>query len=343
MQHENKLKSLSRRPIDVLAVGTLNPDIIIIGDAPRDFKKLNNWVAPSRVEICTAGSIGYAAIDLARLGLKVSMFSTVANDALGRLIVSSLEQEGIDTRTLFVEKNASSGIGVYMLLFGSRKRPLTGRLATHGPWPAKISPAVKSKLEKTKLLHCAGYLHYPDQWGKPTEELFRAAKQRKVITSLDPQFPFGEAQKPWLKYFGNLLHYVDILFTDEIEACAIVGTKNIDSAAEKLIAQGPSIVVVKQGAKGALLVTPHGKIFQPAFKAREFTDSIGAGDAFDAGVIYAKLAGMDLKGMARFAAATASLTLKGMGGTQTAPNLKQVKTLLSLNHKKSRIDKSTRQ
>ena len=333
MQDENKLKSLSRRPIDVLAVGTLNPDIIIIGDAPKNFNKLKNWVAPSKVEICTAGSIGYAAIDLARLGLKVSMFSTVADDALGRLIVSSLEKEGIDTGALSMEKNTVSGIGIYMLLFGSRKRPLTGRLATHAPWPEKISKLAERKIKQAKWLHCGGYLHYPDRWGKPTEELFRAAKQRKVITSLDPQFPFGEAKKPWLKYFGNLLQYVDILFTDEIEACSIVGARTIESAAEKLMAQGPSTVVVKQGAKGALLVSPQGKIFQPAFKVSEFTDSIGAGDAFDAGVIYAKLAGMNLKEIGRFASAVAVLTLKGMGGTQSAPTLKQVKALLGTNPK----------
>jgi len=316
------------RSIDVIAVGTLNADVIIIGDAPRNIKRLNNWVAPSKVEIMTAGSVGYAAIDLARLGMKVSMFSTVADDALGQLIVSSLKQEGIDTRGLCAEKNTASGIGVYLLLFGSRKRPLTGRLATHGPWPKKISRELRQRLAKAKLLHCGGYLHYPDRWGAPTEKLFAAAKASGAITSLDPQFPFGEANKPWLRHFGNLLKYVDILFTDEDEAASITGIDDLETAGRYLLDQGPELVVVKQGAKGALLISRKEKIFQPAFKVAEFTDSIGAGDAFDAGVIFGIIKGMGLKAAARFASAVATLTLQGMGGTQTAPSFQQVKNFL---------------
>jgi len=325
---------VSKRKIDVFALGTLNVDIIIIGDAPRNIKQLNQWVSPSQVEITPAGSVGYAAMDLARLGLKVSLFSSLAQDALGGLILTNMKTEGIDTQAVFMEKDAASGIGIYMLLFGNRKRPLTGRLATHAPWPKKLTPLAEKKLENAKMLHCGGYLHYPDRWGRPTEEIFKQAKMHGLITSLDPQFPFGPAEKPWLKHFGDLLKYVDIIFTDELEAKAITGAANLENAAQRLLFEGPEMVVVKQGAKGALLATREETIHQPAIKVAEITDSIGAGDAFDAGVIYGVLKGLGLKDTAQFASAVAALTLKGMGGAQSAPSLSQVKTFLKRKYKR---------
>ncbi|HOX27950.1 MAG TPA: hypothetical protein PLQ76_02215, partial [bacterium] len=75
---------------DVVAVGTLNADMIIIGDAPRDMEALTRWVDTSRVEITAAGSVGYCAIDMARLGLSVSMLSSVADDDFGELVRKKL-------------------------------------------------------------------------------------------------------------------------------------------------------------------------------------------------------------------------------------------------------------
>jgi len=316
------------KTLEVIAVGALNVDIIIRGEAPKNIDELNQWVAASQVEITTAGSIGYTAIALARLGKRVAMFSTVADDPLGEFILTSLAREGVDTSAITVQKSSASGIGIYMLLFGSKKRPLTGRLATHAPWPKKLPRAIEQKFKTARALHCGGYLHYPDRWGRPTEELFRKAKKHGLLTSIDPQFPLEEIERPWLKHFGGLLKYVDAIFVDETEARAITGEESIDAAAGGLLQQGPELVVVKQGGQGALLMTRQEIIHQPAFPVSEMIDSIGAGDAFDAGMIFSRLAGYGLKEAGRFAAATAALTLKGMGGAQTAPTLSQVQALL---------------
>ncbi|OGP59437.1 MAG: hypothetical protein A2V67_07450 [Deltaproteobacteria bacterium RBG_13_61_14] len=66
------------KTFDVVAVGTLNVDLIVIGEAPRELEALNHWVSASQVALTAAGSVGYCAIDLARLGLRVSLLSSVA-------------------------------------------------------------------------------------------------------------------------------------------------------------------------------------------------------------------------------------------------------------------------
>ncbi len=317
------------KSLDVVAVGTLNVDLIIIGEAPRDIEVLSQWMSPALVELTAAGSVGYCAVDLARLGLRVSLVSSVADDVFGQWMLRQFEAEGVNTQAVTVERGASSGIGIYILLFGSRKRPLTGRLATHTPWPEELSPVQEEHLRQARLLHCGGYLHYPQRWGLPTEKLYRKAKEHGLVTSVDTQFPLVPVEGPWMPLFGDLLQYVDILFCDELEAQAITGLSHLEDAADMLISAGPGLVVIKQGAQGALIVARGQTIRQPAFPMAEVTDSIGAGDAFDAGVLYGTLAGWDLQRTAQFAAATAALTLKGVGGSQTAPTVVEVDTFLA--------------
>jgi sugar/nucleoside kinase (ribokinase family) len=309
---------------DVVCVGTLNVDLILIGEAPRELPALLEWVAPSEVGIFAAGSVGYCTVDLSRLGLKVSLLSSVADDGFGQLMLSEMRSAGVDVGAVTVHPGELSGLGVYMLLFGSRKRPLTGRMSTHAPWPVELSPAAEERLQGARLLHCGGYLHYPQMWGAPTAKLYRRAKEYGLITSLDPQFPFAPVEGRWLPLFGELLRDVDLLFTDETEAEAITGLADPAAAARALLSEGPRLVAVKLGARGALLATKDEIVEQPPFPFATVSDSIGAGDAFDAGMIYAALQGWDLHASGRFAAAVAAHTLRGMGGTQTAPTLAQV-------------------
>ena len=314
---------------DVAAIGTLNVDLIILGEAPRDLEALHRWVAPSRVELTAAGSVGYCAVDMARLGLRVSLLSTVADDFFGEWILRQLEAEGIETDTVMVEPGAVSGIGIYMLLFGNPKRPLTGRLATHAPWPVELSVGQEARLRRARWLHCGGYLHYPQMWGSPTEDLYRRAKDHGLRTSIDTQFPLVPVEGTWMRCFGDLLAFVDVLFSDEDEAKAITGAGGIDEAADGLLQTGPSTVVIKMGARGAMVATKGERIHQPAFPVADFQDSIGAGDAFDAGMIYGMLAGWTAEHSARFASGVAGLTLAGIGGSQTAPHLAQVEAFLA--------------
>jgi sugar/nucleoside kinase (ribokinase family) len=227
---------MMEKRFDVVAVGTLNVDLIILGEAPRNLEALQQWMSPARVELTAAGSVGYCAKDLSRLGLRVSLLSSVADDVLGHWILQELSKEGVDTQAITLEKGAASGIGIYMLLFGSRKRPLTGRLATHSPWPAELSPLAEERLRRARLLHCGGYLHYPQMWGAPTEKLYRLAKKAGLMTSVDTQFPLAPVKGTWMSCFSNLLRDVDILFTDELEAGSITGTDNLPRAAKKLLA-----------------------------------------------------------------------------------------------------------
>jgi 2-dehydro-3-deoxygluconokinase len=303
---------------DVGLVGPLNVDLLITGQAPTALDELTRWAGPSNVMLCSAGSAGYVSQDLAKLGLQTGLVSTLADDAFGDAILRIMSEAGLDMRQVDRQPGSLSGIGIYMLLFGSKKRPLTYRLPTHLPWPQPFSKAQKEYLlDGCRHLHCAGYLHFPAMWSNEMAGLFRQARQNGQTTSLDPQFVLFPTATPWIEPLEELLRYVDLLLLDEDEARQIAQTEDLAQALETLQAHGPPVVVVKRGAYGSWLRQAGKDHLLPAIPVpeAEIVDAIGAGDAFDAGLIYGFLKGWALEQCQEFATRVAASTLRAVGGT----------------------------
>jgi 2-dehydro-3-deoxygluconokinase len=303
---------------DVGLVGPLNIDLLITGEAPTDLYELTRWSGPSHVTMCAAGSAGYIAQDLARFGLKTSLVSTLADDPFGDVILQILNKAGLNTDHVDRQPNTLSGIGIYMLLFGSKKRPLTYRLPTHLPWPKPFNKEQEEfLLENHRHIHSAGYLHFPDMWTDEMAGLFQKAKAKGLSTSLDPQFVLFPVTTPWLAPLKELLKFVDLLFVDEDEARKITLETNLKRALETFKNLGPKVIVIKRGDQGSIVYANQSMYDLPAVHVpeKEIVDSIGAGDAFDTGMIYGFLNNWSIDRCQKFATLAAASTLGAVGGT----------------------------
>lgn len=81
----------------------------------------------------------------------------------------------------------------------------------------------------------------------------------------------------------QLLRHVHLLMVNDAEARELSGDWNIYRAARWILERGPSMVVIKQGVYGAVLVSAEGVFYVPAFPLEEVFDPTGAGDAFAGG------------------------------------------------------------
>jgi 2-dehydro-3-deoxygluconokinase len=313
---------------DVAVVGPLNIDLLIIGEGPTSFEELTHWEGPAEIHMTAAGSVGYLVQDLARLGLDVGLVSCLPDDPLGAFVLDALRRAGVDTSRVRLVPGSVGAIGAYLLLFGSRKRPLTYRLPTHEPWPIVFEPADIDYLLDARLLHCGGYLHFDSVYSGATTGLFRRAKTRGLITAIDTQFPLKPLPRPWLPAMVDILPHVDVLFADEREARSLADREDLAEAAAILREAGAPTVVVKQGSEGSWVFTAEGTLHQPAVHAAPLVDSIGAGDAFDAAFLLGLLEGWPLERTARFAAVTAGFTVGGVGGSSAMPTRQQVEAYL---------------
>lgn len=309
---------------DLSVIGPLNIDLLINGEGPENWEQLPTWDGPAQMEMTAAGSVGYTVRDLARLGLSVRVVSCVPDDALGAFIVDTLKREGVDTSGVVRAVDTLAGIGVYALLFGSRKRPLIYRMPTHLPWPDRFDSAELDEILDARALMCGGYLHFQDMWHAQVVDLFREARQRGLLTILDPQFPLFAMQDPWIQGMDDLLPWVDLLFCDEHEARRTTADADLDRAARFLLDYGPQTVVIKQGAQGSTVYRPDWQHRQEAVHLGDLVDSIGAGDAFDSAFVCGWLQGWPAERCSLFASVAAGKTVTGIGGSATMPDFEQV-------------------
>ena len=303
-------------PAQVVVVGPVNMDLFMRGSAPLERTALNQWVGPSDVQLIVAGSIGYTIQALARLGCQVEVCTAIGDDAFGSHIRRELEAAGIGTG-YSVTGHGETAIALYMLLFGGSKRPMTYRFPGFEPWPDPL-PEFGGPDSSVELLHCGGLLHFPAMWGRSLAARFATARQRGVLTSLDPQFPLIDTPAPWLSHIADVLAETDVLLCDEGEASQIFSVDSVTVALARAREAGPRIVAIKRGAAGCLVTDGRRIVRQPAIGVPDelVREAVGAGDAFDAGFLDALLRGADLDDAARFATATAALSLRARGGAE---------------------------
>jgi sugar/nucleoside kinase (ribokinase family) len=306
---------------DISVIGALNIDLIVKGATPPDWQALSTWDNAAQIELMSAGSVGYTVQNLARLGLSVCLSSCVSDDPFGQFIEDTLLRAGIDTSLVQRVPGSSAGIAIYLLVFGSSKRPLFYRLPTHPLWQTEFSPEAVDHLLDARMLHCGGFLHMKAGWYGDMRDLYREAKARGLITSLDPQFPLETLPVPWISALSDILPHVDLLFCGEDEACGLTAASDLDIAARCLLDAGAATVVIKRGADGSIVYGAGWRYLETAATFGGVEDAIGAGDAYDAGFLYGMIQGWELEDCARCGSIAAGLSVTGMGGAAAFPDL----------------------
>jgi len=306
---------------DVVIMGEIIVDIIhYLPRLPREEDTWHESVRAEKVAICPGGAGAYCAQALARLGAKCGIMGKVGNDALGQLLIDSLRQEGVNTTGIKIWDKGTPTASI-LVLRHQRKISLGGG----GNWPdLTLSDVNLDSISSYRLFHFGGYYLYPKMWGEPTVMLMKYAKEKGLLTSLDTQM---DRTGQYAGELDRVLRHTDILFADEFEAKSVAKEDSAEKAAQKLLSYGPSIIGIKLGMDGCLVATRNETIRIPAFKV-EVVDTIGAGDAWDAGFILGELNNWDLRESAEFANATAAFSVMGPGGSEGVSGRREIENFL---------------
>jgi ribokinase len=160
-----------------------------------------------------------------------------------------------------------------------------------------------------------------------------AALLRAAALAEEAEVPIFVDAGPARRYARRLWQRAAILSPNQVEAEALVGFA-IDSdeaaraAASALLSQGPRAVILKLGARGALLATDDTMQFFPAFPVRP-ADTAGAGDAFTAGLVWARLQGWAWEESLRWANACGALAAARLGAMPSMPARAEILAFLS--------------
>ena len=301
--------------LDVLVVGDLNPDLLLSGDVVPRFGQAEQDVEAA---VALGGSGGIAAAALARLGLRTALAAAIGDNDLGRLVTARLADRDVQVDHL-QRSTRPTGLSVH-LLAGDDDRAIlthTGAIADLDVTAAAAAIAATTP----RHVHLTSLYLIP-ALAEHGQRLVDAARAARASISLDTNFdPTGAFAVPaWLRA-------VDVLLPNAAEARALAQRGNVEDAARALAAVDGQTVVVKLGADGALGVTGGGGVVTTAAPPVDPVDTIGAGDAFDAGFLAAWLDARPLERCLRLAVACGALSTRATGGVDGQPTRDEAEAL----------------
>ncbi len=258
------------------------------------------------------------AVAASRMGARTAMVGRVGSDVFGQQLKESLSSGGIDVEGVAVEPDTTSGIAVINIDASSQNRVIQ-ILGANGSCGEEEAGRVRRALAdaSTLLLQLEVSVDLSLQVAR---EAFSLGKT--VILDPGPVRPFPE----------EFYSYCSVITPNETEAQALVGFPVVDRAsaaraAERLLAQGVGVAVVKLGAQGAYYATAQSGVYVPPFSV-EAVDSVAAGDAFNGALAVLLAEGAALARSVRVAAAAGALAVTKSGAQDSMPFRSEVEELL---------------
>ena len=265
------------------------------------------------------GAESNTAIALCRLGHGVKWVSRLGDDEFGRYILQQLRGEGVDTGHVAFDPEAPTGVMFKEVRAAGETRVLYYRAGSaFSRFSAADVPA--QEIENARLLHLTGI--FPALSESCREAAFRAAeiaKENGVLFSFDPNIRFKlwsiEEARPVLT---RLLRLCDIALLGQAEAEQILGTKTEEESVDALLKMGVSRIGLKLGARGAVAADAD-RFFRLPPHPAAVVDTVGAGDAFNAGFLCGVLEDKPLKDCGVLGNVMGSFAVEGKGDTETLP------------------------
>lgn len=254
----------------------------------------------------TGGALGNSALALAALGVDVKLLSAVGHDARGEGLLRDLARAGVDVSRVIIDPAGPTSVGLCLIRSDGERGFVTFLGALEGlTEDILLSNALALRDD---LCFLNGYWLTPGFTPKRTaqalQELRRQGTRFALDTGWDPVGWPTERREGIL----SLLPHVDVFLPNEMEAEALTGRTDPAEMARSLAGHGPALVVVKLGARGAV-ICQGGQVRRVTTRPREFADTTGAGDVFDAGFLYGYLQGWPAEQAVQFGHATAALVL----------------------------------
>lgn len=230
------------------------------------------------------GAVFNTAIALGRLGAPAAFFSGVSTDMLGEILADTLTASKVDT-TYLARSDRPTTVAFIKLVNGQATyafydEATAGRMLAQDQLPRL--PAEVSTL-------FFGGISLVNDPAASTYEALQAREAPTRVTMIDPNIRPGfiaGQEDSYRARIERMIARADIVKLSDEDLVWLAGEGDVVELARGLLAKGPKVVFITEGAAGARAVTATQNRFIAATKV-DVVDTVGAGDTFNAGALAA--------------------------------------------------------
>ena len=304
-----------KQTLPITVIGSINMDLV---GTSNQLPRAGETLSGTSFKMTPGGKGANQAVGLSRLGANVDLIGKIGDDIFGKELISNLKKNKVNTTNIQTSSTTESGVALILLDINKENYILVIAGANASCDKVQIKAAAKALLNSKCLLM---------QFEIPTSISFAAAKFARdlgVTTILDPS--------PCINFNYSDLKYIDIITPNQHEAeyytgIQIIGKDSASQAAESLRDKGVPTVIITLGSEGAFYSSENRSGLISGNKTN-VVDSVGAGDAFNAGLAVAISKGTDLENSIKFAVACGNLAVTKSGAQNAMPNTNEVSNFI---------------
>jgi len=320
------------------------PEAVCLGEILIDMipdKKGVSWREISSFSPVPGGAPANVCIGLARLGVKAGFIGKVGDDPFGRMLVDTLQRNGVDTSQVKFD----SIIRTTLAFVSINERGENDFIFYRNPGADMVLRSEELNedfVANSKVFHFGSISMNGEPCCSATLQAIQFARRHKVFVSFDPNFRprlWRNPKEAKAKIIEGLRN-ADLVKINTMELEFITGTKDLIKGTDWILQKGPKLIVVTQGDKESFFRNKKGFTSVPTYKIR-VVDTVGCGDAFNAAMIYQLLLlnkeGKDIfnlnegkmREILKFANAAGALTATKKGVIPSLPTKRQIEKFIS--------------
>lgn len=259
------------------------PMILCCGEALIDMLPRTTADGEAAYAPHAGGAVFNTAVALGRLGSGVSFLSGISTDLFGEILIERLADSRVAS-DYAIRSDRPTTLAFVKLVDGQARYAFydentAGRMIAPGDLP--------DLPDEIGTLFFGGISLVVEPCAETYEALMTREAGRRV-TMIDPNIRPGfiRDEAAYRARIDRMLAMADIVKLSDEDLHWLEGGGDTAALAKKLIARGPRLVCITEGAKGATGYTADDAVFVASRRAT-VVDTVGAGDTFNAGVLAA--------------------------------------------------------
>lgn len=305
-------------------------DVVALGELLIDFTcKETNTDGYPVMEAHPGGAPANFLAALSKRGAKTALIGKVGEDAFGKLLVGTLQEAGIETRGLVMDRNVFTTLA-FVTLDKTGDREFSFARKPGADTQLRFEEIDLSLIDEARIFHFGTLSLTGEPARTATQKAVAYAKQAGKRITYDPNLrkPLWEDLEEAKKQLCWGLQQADVVKISDEEVEFLFGLNPEEGTAHILQNYGVKLVFVTCGADGCYFANGTARGYVPSLAGLRVVDTTGAGDIFggsavwkllEMGITPEKLTEEQLRQITSYACRIAGLSTTRPGGISSVP------------------------